>query len=85
MEANQATFASTSAQDDKLFNESKDLSAGDAKDVELGITALERQEDIEKAWGNGVEGLGALKRGMGGTAARMEGARRAGTWVLGSK
>jgi len=50
--------------------------------VDLDIGKLERQDEVEKTWERGVEGLGRLKREMPGTAARMERAKRAVEYVL---
>jgi kinetochor protein Mis14/NSL1 len=54
----------------------------DGQDVTLEIGKRERQEEAEKAWGKGIEGLGRLKREMPGTTARMERAKRAADYVL---
>jgi kinetochor protein Mis14/NSL1 len=48
----------------------------------LGVAELERQVDVERTWGQGVEGLVRLKSELPGTVARMEKAKRAGGYVL---
>ena len=49
---------------------------------ELGIKGLERQEQIERDWGRGVEGLGRLKRGLSEMAAKKERAVKVEAYVL---
>ncbi len=56
--------------------------ANDGQDVKLEIGKQERQEQVERTWGKGIEGLGRLKREMPGTTARMERAKRAADYVL---
>ncbi|KFY26376.1 hypothetical protein V493_04123, partial [Pseudogymnoascus sp. VKM F-4281 (FW-2241)] len=46
------------------------------------INRLERQEDVERSWKVGVEGLGGLKREIPARAARMERAKRAAGYAL---
>jgi kinetochor protein Mis14/NSL1 len=61
----------------------KNASRGvDGQDVKLDVGKRERQEEVERTWGKGVEGLGRLKREMPGTTARMERAKRAADYVL---
>ncbi|KAI1427642.1 hypothetical protein F5Y12DRAFT_144231 [Xylaria sp. FL1777] len=48
----------------------------------LAITPLERQDDVEKSFGDAVRGLGRLKREMPAVVARMERARKAGEYVV---
>jgi kinetochor protein Mis14/NSL1 len=61
----------------------RDASRGvDGQDVKLDVGKRERQEEVERTWGKGVEGLGRLKREMPGTTARMERAKRAADYVL---
>lgn len=50
-----------------------------------GVKALERQGEVEAAFKRAVEGLEGLKRELPVAAARMERARVAGEYVLGSK
>ncbi|KAL5392853.1 hypothetical protein DPSP01_000549 [Paraphaeosphaeria sporulosa] len=55
------------------------------QDVDVGgVEALKRQEEVERAWGRAVEGLGRLNGGLPETRARLE---RAGEVVgyLGGK
>lgn len=54
----------------------------DGQDVSLEIGKRERQEELERTWGKGIEGLGRLKSEMPGTTARMERAKRAADYVL---
>ncbi|OBT46275.1 hypothetical protein VE00_02347 [Pseudogymnoascus sp. WSF 3629] len=58
----------------------------DGDEVEDGggvrVDRLERQEEVERSWTNGVEGLGRLKGGVPALAARMERARRAGGYTF---
>jgi kinetochor protein Mis14/NSL1 len=56
--------------------------ANDGRDVHLNVGKRERQEELERTWGKGVEGLGRLKREMPAMTARMERARRAADYVL---
>ena len=49
---------------------------------ELGITGLDRQEQVEKDWSKGVEGLGRMKRGLPEMAARKERAEKVEAYVL---
>lgn len=58
------------------------LRVNDSQDVRLDIGKRERQEEVEKTWAKGIEGLGKLKREMPGTTARMERATRAADYVL---
>jgi len=62
--------------------EVKEGGATGQEEVGLSVGKLERQEEIEKTWERGVEGLGRLKMEMPGTAAKMERAKRAGEYVL---
>jgi kinetochor protein Mis14/NSL1 len=48
----------------------------------LGVGSLERQEDVEKNWQRGVEGLGRLRGSMPEMVARKERAERAEKHVL---
>jgi kinetochor protein Mis14/NSL1 len=52
------------------------------RDVRLGIERGERQEEIEKTWERGVQGLERLKKDLPGTTARMERAKRAAEYAL---
>jgi kinetochor protein Mis14/NSL1 len=54
----------------------------EAWEKEFTMEKLERQEDVEKAWRAGVEGLGKLKRELPATAARMERAKGGGAYAL---
>lgn len=56
--------------------------ADDALDVRLDVKPLERQEDVEKTWRRGVEGLERLKKEMPGKTAKMERAKRAADYTL---
>jgi kinetochor protein Mis14/NSL1 len=48
----------------------------------LGVGKLERQDDMERAWTRGVEGLGRLKRTMPEMMAKKEKAERVEEYVL---
>lgn len=54
----------------------------DAQGVRLGVGKGERQEEVERAWGRGIEGLERLKREMPGETAKMERAKRAAEYAL---
>jgi kinetochor protein Mis14/NSL1 len=56
--------------------------ADDALDVRLDVKPLERQEEMEKTWRRGVEGLERLKKEMPGKTAKMERAKRAADYTL---
>ena len=47
----------------------------------MDIKPLERQGDVERAYGRAVGGLGGLKSGLPATAARLERARKAVEYV----
>ncbi|KAL2072211.1 hypothetical protein VTL71DRAFT_11554 [Oculimacula yallundae] len=49
--------------------------------VDFGVGALERQSDVEDAWGRGVKGLEGLMRTMPETVARKERAEKAEGYV----
>ena len=66
------------ARDDLLMDD-EEVDAGSA---EIMVEKLERQEEVEKSWRTGVEGLGGLKRELPATAARMEKAKRAAEYTL---
>lgn len=51
----------------------------------LRVQALERQADVEAAWGRAVGGLEVLKGGMGASVARAEKARGVGDYVHGKR
>ncbi|KAF7534165.1 hypothetical protein G7054_g6483 [Neopestalotiopsis clavispora] len=51
----------------------------------LNLDKLERQEDVELAYGRAVQGLAKLKREMPAVVARMERARAAGSYVVTEK
>lgn len=51
----------------------------------LNLDKLERQEDVELAYGRAVQGLTRLKREMPAVVARMERARAAGSYVVTEK
>jgi kinetochor protein Mis14/NSL1 len=67
------------ADEDALRNTSR---VNDCQDARLNIGKRERQEEVEKTWEKGIEGLGKLKREMPGTTARLERAKRAAEYVL---
>ncbi len=48
----------------------------------LSIERLDRQDDVERAYGAAVAGLAGLKREMPAVVARMERARAAGEYVI---
>lgn len=48
----------------------------------VALERLERQEEVERSWRMGVEGLGGLKREFPAKAARMEKAKRAAEYAL---
>jgi kinetochor protein Mis14/NSL1 len=54
----------------------------DAKGVWLDVQPLERQEEVERTWTKGVEGLERLKKDMPGKTAKMERAKRAAEYTL---
>ncbi|KAI9787755.1 MAG: hypothetical protein M1839_000287 [Geoglossum umbratile] len=51
----------------------------------LNVPPLERQADVEGAYGTAVAELGGLKSGLPATAARLERARKAAEYVEGSR
>jgi len=55
------------------------------EDVDIGVRELERQEQTEKGWKRGVEGLGRLKRTMPEMVAKAERAREAERYVVGKE
>jgi len=50
--------------------------------VDLGVRGLDRQEQVEKDWVRGVEGLGRLKRSLPEMAAKKERAEKVEAYVL---
>lgn len=69
--------------DEKILKENLDA-AGEKEGykVDFGVGKLERQEDVEKAWERGVEGLGRLKKTMPEMVAKKEKAERVEQYVL---
>jgi kinetochor protein Mis14/NSL1 len=69
--------------DEEALRERLD-SAGEKEEPKavLGVGKLERQEDVEKAWERGVDGLGRLKRTMPEMVAKKEKAERVEEYVL---
>jgi kinetochor protein Mis14/NSL1 len=67
-------------QDEEAFRNAE--RANDVQDMKLNVGKRERQEEVERTWGRGIEGLGRLKREMPGTTARMERAKRVADYVL---
>lgn len=67
------------ARDDDALGDDGDL---EVASYEVKVEKLERQEEVEKSWKAGVEGLGGLKRELPATAARMEKAKRAAEYTL---
>ncbi|KAK4224568.1 hypothetical protein QBC38DRAFT_485241 [Podospora fimiseda] len=55
------------------------------KKVLEGMGPLERQEDVERTFKEGVEGLGKLKKNLPSVVAKMERAKGAGGYVLRGK
>jgi kinetochor protein Mis14/NSL1 len=51
----------------------------------LGVGKMERQEEVERGWEKGVQGLGRLKRTMPEMVAKKERADRAEEYVLETK
>lgn len=66
------------ARDEELGGDEEELEEGGGVRVER----LERQEEVERSWRAGVEGLGGLKREFPAKAARMEKAKRAAEYAL---
>lgn len=66
------------ARDDEDGGEEAEVEEGGGVRVEM----LERQEEVERSWRTGVEGLGGLKREVPAMAARMEKAKRAAEYAL---
>ena len=56
--------------------------AEDAKDMNLDIRPLQRQEELERTWSRGVQCLERLKKEMPGKTAKMERAKRAADYTL---
>ncbi|EGY17178.1 hypothetical protein VD0002_g3461 [Verticillium dahliae] len=54
----------------------------DLESAELDVGVLERQDGVESAHRNAIEGLGKVKREMPSTVAKMERARVAGEYVV---
>jgi kinetochor protein Mis14/NSL1 len=75
-------FESAEAAETAAFARSDNV---EIEPVDLGIEPLERQDAVERTWREGVQGLEALRRGMGETTATMERARAAADYVLGDK
>ncbi|KAK5158553.1 hypothetical protein LTS14_003573 [Recurvomyces mirabilis] len=48
-----------------------------ARGVDVGVSEVKRQEEVERSWRDGEERLGVLKTGMGSTVARLEKAKMA--------
>ncbi|KAF8866137.1 hypothetical protein BDZ45DRAFT_720289 [Acephala macrosclerotiorum] len=55
---------------------------GESGVADLGVGALERQEQVEASWGKGVKGLEGLMRTLPETLARKERAERAEEYVV---
>jgi len=53
-------------------------------DASMGILPLERQEDVERDWAKGLQGLKRLKKGLPEMAAKKERAETAEAYVLSS-
>jgi kinetochor protein Mis14/NSL1 len=69
--------------DEKTLKEKLDAAGEkEGKKADLGVGKLERQEDVEKAWERGVEGLGRLKKTMPEMVAKKEKAERVEKYVL---
>ncbi|KAI9745969.1 MAG: hypothetical protein M1818_000650 [Claussenomyces sp. TS43310] len=70
-------------EEEALMREAEERAAAkDAEGVRFDLPALERHDEVEKSWARAVEGLASLEREMGGTAAKMERAKRAGEYAL---
>ncbi|OBT81344.1 hypothetical protein VE02_09606 [Pseudogymnoascus sp. 03VT05] len=67
---------------EEMDMEEGDEEVGGGEGGGVRVDRLERQEDVERSWTQGVEGLGRLKGGVPALAARMERARRAGGYAL---
>ncbi|OBT71308.1 hypothetical protein VF21_09119 [Pseudogymnoascus sp. 05NY08] len=67
---------------EEMDMEEGDEEVGGEEGGGVRVDRLERQEDVERSWTQGVEGLGRLKGGVPALAARMERARRAGGYAL---
>jgi kinetochor protein Mis14/NSL1 len=69
--------------DEKILKQKLDAAEEkESKKADLGVGKLERQEDVEKAWERGVEGLGRLKKTMPEMVAKKEKAERVEKYVL---
>jgi kinetochor protein Mis14/NSL1 len=68
--------------DDDLLDARKKQAAVEAREVELDVQPLERQDGVEAGFRRAVEGLGRLKREMPSVVAKMERARVAGEYVV---
>lgn len=66
------------ARDEELGEDQEGVEDGGGVRVEK----LERQEEVERSWRTGVEGLGGLKREFPAKAARMGKAKRAAEYAL---
>lgn len=82
VEAWKAQYKSSIEADEEVLRAARENVAKEEHGNQLGIERLERQEEVERSWARGVEGLENLKKGMPGTAARMEGAKKAGDYVI---
>lgn len=63
----------------------EELEEEDGEELDGGgvaVEKLERQEEVERSWKMGVEGLGGLKKEIPARAARMEKAKRAAGYAL---
>ncbi|KAI5467999.1 hypothetical protein BGZ63DRAFT_372733 [Mariannaea sp. PMI_226] len=68
--------------DEMLEARREQVTSAAAAEVDLDITPLERQENVEAGFRNAIEGLGRLKRDMPAVVAKMERARVAGEYVV---
>lgn len=85
-------FRESLKRDEEALSAAKERSASGTNDPATGgsgkegggldLDRLERQEDVERAYGRAVEGLARLKRDMPAVVARMERARGAGSYVV---
>ncbi|KAK6088053.1 hypothetical protein SCUP234_01119 [Seiridium cupressi] len=87
-------FKKSLKQDEEALGAAKERHAANGTEADedteqggerLNLDRLERQEDVERAYGRAVEGLERLKRDMPAIVARMERARGAGSYVVTEK
>jgi kinetochor protein Mis14/NSL1 len=68
--------------DDEALRRVEERHASREKGDVIGISTLERQNNVEESWQRGVKGLEGLKRSMPGMVARKEEAEEAEKYVV---